>query len=113
MSESKANEQAKGGAEKNGGREIVLDLVNVHKIDEVRRAGASHGHNRSFMFWLEECLDAGRKAKLRSWEYSDVAKGNKAFKDACISLDPESKDFPAEFASLRKKFGIGGTKVSL
>ncbi len=106
MSESKQNEQANG-------RGITLDLVSVNMIEEVRRVGATHGANRSFMYWLEECLEAGKKAKLRSWEYSDVTKDNKAFKAACISLDPESKDFPAQFASLKKKFGVGGTKVAL
>lgn len=61
---------------------VELSAPTAVVICALADAAKKRGDDRSFEYWLEECIISGAKAFERSWDYSDTAKDAREFKKA-------------------------------
>lgn len=72
--------------------EVIVEIsaTTATAICELADKARARGEDRSFEHWLEEMALVGKKAQLRSWEYSEETRNsrdfNKAVADAKIKF---------------------------
>lgn len=66
------------------GDEVILEVsaATATAICQIAERAAKRGEDRSFEYWFEEMALVGKKAQLRSWDYSEQTRNDRDFNSA-------------------------------